>query len=109
MEADAMRRVRTCVLAVAVAAPFGFVGPGATARGGNPDPVQTQAVEAIERVGGSVSPGGRFVPLGLVVVIEGSKASDDDLTHLSCLKSLSVLVLDGTRVSDAGLAHIKEL
>jgi Leucine-rich repeat (LRR) protein len=106
MEADAMRHVRTCVLTMAA---FGLVHSEVTARGGDPDPAQVQAVAAIERVGGFVTPGTSIIPEGVVVIIQGTKATDDDLIHLGHLKSLCVLVLDGTKISDAGLVHLKEL
>jgi hypothetical protein len=109
MEADAMRRVRTWVLTVAAVAVFGFVDSEAMARGGEPDPGEVQAVAAIERVGGWVSPAFLFYPQGCVVVIEGGKATDEDLVHLTCLKSMWVLVLDDTKLTDLGLTHIEGL
>ncbi len=101
-----MSRIRTCVLKIATVAAFGLVGSGAWARGGEPDPAQVEAVEAIERVGGWVSPQGLLFPGGCVVVIEGTTASDGDLVHLKRLKDLWVLGLDGTKITDAGLAHV---
>jgi hypothetical protein len=109
MEADVMRCVRSLVLTVAALAATGFVGSGATALGGETDTDQARAVAMIERVGGFVSPGALLIPQGLVVVIEGSKASDRDLVYLKSLKSLCVLGLDDTRITDAGLAHLKGL
>ncbi len=96
-----MRRGGTGLLLTLVA--FGFVGLEATARGGEPDPVQLQAAQAIERVGGWASPGFLFYPPGMVTVIEGSKATDEDMVYVSCFKDVAVLVLDDTRVTDRGL------
>jgi hypothetical protein len=104
MEAHAMSCVRSGVWTVVAA--FGLVGAAATARGSDPDRTQAQDVEAIERVGGFVTPGGWILPEGTVVGIEGSKATDGDLIHLRSLKSVRVMVLDGTWITDAGIAHL---
>ena len=102
-----MRRVRPCVWTVVAA--FGLVGAAAAARADDPDRTQAQDVQAIERMGGFITPGGRILPEGMVVDIEGSTVTDTDLIHLRSLKSVRVLVLDRTRITDAGLAHLKEL
>ena len=104
-----MRDIQTRVLLVAALATFGFVDTEATARGGEPDPAQRQAIDALEQAGGFVSPGGWLIPPGVVVSIEGKKATDQDLGNLSVLKSVRVLVLDGTDIGDAGLTHLSEL
>jgi hypothetical protein len=103
-----MKRMRTDVLAFAAVAAFGFGSAQPAARGAEPDAAQVQAVAAIERAGGWVSPAFLFYPQGLVVSIEGRKATDADLAHLKYLKGLAVLALDGTPVTDAGLAQLEE-
>jgi hypothetical protein len=92
-----------------VPAAFAFGGPGASAQGRDPGQDRAQDVAALARVGGFVTPGGRFLPEGLVVGIEGGKATDADLVHLRSLKDVSVLVLDSTMIGDAGLVYLKHL
>lgn len=88
---------------------IGLLAPVLSARGGEPDPMQSEAAEAIERLGGYVTPAGRLIPLGVVVDLEDSRAEDRDLMHLRVLKDVHVLNLNGTKVSNAGLSHLIDL
>ena len=101
-----MTTLGTCVSTFAATlAAFGIV---AAARGGEPDPAEDRAIAAIGRTGGYATPRAGIIPAAVVVMM-GTKTTDDDLKELHHLKGLSVLMLDGTKVSDAGFARLEGL
>jgi len=63
---------------------------------------EAEAVEAIEKLGGTVQ--------GVLVNLALTQITDAELAHhLKGLTQLRVLVLNGTKVTDAGLEHLKGL
>lgn len=101
-----MRRVDAVALLLVLCGVWGF---GATVQAREPTPAQTAAVEAIERLGGGVSPAGFLVPLGYAVSLKGENVTDQDLAFLEPIDGVRVLSLEKTRVRGDGLAHLKPL
>lgn len=78
--------------------------------GAPPTAEQTEAIAAIERLGGKVKfaddrPGRPVVEIAL----GGTAVSDADLGRLACFPELETLSLFDSAIGDAGLAHLKPL
>lgn len=101
-----MKTIRSRWQMIAVAM-MGLACAGPVARGSDAD--LAREVQALERVGGFVTPGGLLLPDGVVAGVKGTTATDADMVHFRYFQGIRVLGLDGTRISDAGLVNLKDL
>src|SRR3712207_6125707 len=73
------------------------------------DPDQEKVIAEIKKLGGEYSQREGSDRKLISVYLQGTKATDQDLTHFKGLSGLLVLFLGGTRVTDQGLIHLKGL
>ncbi|HIF31900.1 MAG: hypothetical protein ABGX22_28090 [Pirellulaceae bacterium] len=67
----------------------------------------TEAVAAIEKIGGSVRPVGDTWDVDFH--LRGRGLTDNGLVHVAALKNIVWLNLSNTKITDAGLGHLKNL
>lgn len=95
------RGLLLAALSLAVSAPSLAAGAGAAAR------AETQAVAAIEKLGGTVRPARDGAGLDVELQLRGRRVTDEGLAHLAALRNVVSLNLRGTAITNTGLARLK--